>query len=134
MSTAKDASSSSQSTRKDDDFPPGTQLYTVYATDRFNDSQIVETQVWFEGITKDKARIQDLKIFPDLPDDVIQRVYDSGKWEDPEGIDSYQKVLGQSDALLDDAGADIVRAKKEWIRDTEPNSMWRVVSMSTDRA
>lgn len=32
--------------------------------------------------------------------------------------------------VLDDTGAEMVQAKKDWIRGIEPDSMWKVVPMS----
>lgn len=86
-SNAVNTSGASKATTRGADLPPGTQLYMVYVTDKNDDSQIQERRIWLEGIVKDKTRLSDYKIFPDVPEDELQKLYDSGKWE--EKIDNY---------------------------------------------
>jgi hypothetical protein len=105
--------SATTAAKKGDDLPPGTQLYIAWATDMMNDSQTNETRVWLESIVKDKSRIRERKSFPQIPEDELQKRYDSGRWG--EDVDDYQKTISWTGLVLDDKGFNMVQEKKEWI-------------------
>jgi hypothetical protein len=120
--------SATTAAKKGDDLPPGTQLYIAWATDMMNDSQTNETRVWLESIVKDKSRIRERKSFPQIPEDELQKRYDSGRWG--EDVDDYQKTISWTGLVLDDKGFNMVQEKKEWIWEIFLESRWQVQSMS----
>jgi len=96
---------------------PGTKSYSVWVTDRENESQISDTQKWLENLVKDKSQMFMWKDFPwgkekEVPEDEINKLIDEGRFDE---IDKWQQVGGWWDVILDQAGYEEVAKKKDWI-------------------
>jgi hypothetical protein len=97
------------STRQDE-----AKRYVVEVTDRNNKTQIDATLKWLEGLVKDKSKMRERRFFPKhIPEDELQKLYDEGRWDAE--INNYNKLTGWKNCLLDKAGYEEVKGKKEWI-------------------
>ncbi|KAH4103844.1 hypothetical protein HBH70_097240 [Parastagonospora nodorum] len=128
----KDTPVTSANAAKRDEQAAETHSYIAYATDMKNDTQTAATRKWLEGIVKDKSKLFERRGFPwepeEVPNDELQKLYDEGRWD--EGIDSYEKPYAWSHLILDQAGFELIKAKKEWIETIELESNLKVVGMS----
>ncbi|KAF2123079.1 hypothetical protein BDV96DRAFT_14127 [Lophiotrema nucula] len=105
-----------------DNLPSDTKNYTVWVTDRENESQNNETREWLKGLHKGKSKMNERWSFTwnkaeDVPNKELKKLWDEGRFD--QEIGNYQRLLGWSNVVLDPAGYDTVSKRADWIKGIE---------------